>query len=395
MTLEEKLTLDEFIIFVKTKTKNTAQNPSIFFIDKVTEIYERKKKDEFKNPLSREFTSYSNKIEYWLERGWEENEAETKRQEKVEASSCSLSALIKKHGETRGKELFDEINNKKSNTLEGFIQRHGKVKGKKLYESYKKQMSEQNTLDGMIKRYGKEIGTEKYNSMIDGKVQTLDNHIKRYGKKEGTKRYLESNKKRGRSQTFEGFVEKYGDEAESKWEEFVKERSHRTSLNYYIEKYGQVKGKLKYQEWFETTIGGDNSLSQSKVSRTLFEKLDGSIKSSFGENEIIIELTEMEQKELGKKFIRPDFLINNKIIEFYGTYWHCHPSMFEADQINYQVGKSAKEVWEYDSKRVDILRNKGFNVLVVWEKDYSENKDLIIEECNNFLMSDNFSASGN
>ncbi len=59
--------------------------------------------------------------------------------------------------------------------------------------------------------------------------------------------------------------------------------------------------------------------------------------------------------------------------------------MFEEDQINYQVGKSAKEVWEYDSKRIDILRNKGFNVLVVWEKDYSENKDLIIEECNNFL----------
>jgi hypothetical protein len=221
--------------------------------------------------------------------------------------------------------------------------------------------------------------------MISEKVQTLDNHIKRYGQVEGAKRYLESNKKRGKAQTFDGFVEKFGEAAIEKWEEFTKDRSSRTKVEYYINKYGEIDGKLKYQEWFNNTIGGDNSLSQSKISKTLFEKLDNSGTAHFGDNEYMIELTDTEKVILGKNFIRPDFLINNKIIEFYGTYWHCHESMFEDNQINNQIGKTAKEVWEYDSKRIEILESKGFDVMVIWEHEYNEATENIINICNEFL----------
>ena len=383
MKLEEKFTLDEFIIFAKGKIKNIVQNPSSNFIDKVTEIYERKKNTEFNNPLSKEFTPSSNKIEYWLERGWEQNAAEQKRQEKVEASSCSLLALTKKHGKIKGKELFDEINNRKSNTLEGFIQRHGKTKGTKLYNSYKKQMSEQNTLDGMIKRYGKAEGEKKYENMISRKAQTLENHIKRYGQEEGIKRYSNSNKKRKIAQSFEGFVDKYGVDAQTKWDDHIREICERTSINHYIKKFGS----LKYHEWFNSTIGGNKSYSKSQISITLFEELENSKKANFGNDEIMIELTEDEKYILSKQFIRPDFQLNNKIIEFYGTYWHCHSSMFEENQLNYQTGKTAKEVWDFDSKKIDVLVDKGFDVLVVWEHEYSENREDIIEKCNKFLKS--------
>lgn len=379
MTLDEKLTLDEFIIFAKTTIKNTAPQPSNEFIDKVTEIYNRKKKEEFKNPLSKEFTAHSNKIEYWIERGWIETDAEIKRLEKIESSSCSLISLIKKHGEIKGKEVFDEINNKKSNSLDGFIKRHGTVKGIKMYNSYKLQMSKQNTLIGMIERYGKEEGNKKYNSMISKKTQTLENHVKRYGKEEGTKRYLVSNKQRGKAHTFEGFIKKFGIDAEIKWLEFIKNRSERTSLNYYINKYGTVDGAEKYQKWIQSTICGKNSFSQSQISKTMFEKLDVASKALFGDNEIIIELNESEQKELQKKFIRPDFICGNKIIEFYGTWWHCHPSIFTKDKINQKIGKTALEVWEYDEKRVKILVSKGYEILIIWEHDYQENMELVIK----------------
>jgi very-short-patch-repair endonuclease len=40
--------------------------------------------------------------------------------------------------------------------------------------------------------------------------------------------------------------------------------------------------------------------------------------------------------------------------------------------------KIAQEIWEDDKKRIDILKNKGYIVYVIWQSDYLNDKERII-----------------
>jgi len=87
------------------------------------------------------------------------------------------------------------------------------------------------------------------------------------------------------------------------------------------------------------------------------------------------------------KIARPDYCLGNKVIEFNGDFWHANPSFYNADDVM-QLGGSewiAKDVWEKDKKRLDAIRQQGYEILVVWERDYIKNKKTILESCANFL----------
>ena len=82
-----------------------------------------------------------------------------------------------------------------------------------------------------------------------------------------------------------------------------------------------------------------------------------------------------------------DFLYKNKIIEFYGDYFHGNPKMYEYSQI---IGSKYKkttvaEKWKYDNDREEILKKNGYDVLIVWENDYKQNKKIIIEKCKKWI----------
>lgn len=90
-------------------------------------------------------------------------------------------------------------------------------------------------------------------------------------------------------------------------------------------------------------------------------------------------------KVLGKKFY-PDVLIrkHNIIFEFYGDYWHANPKKYKAeDKIK---DKTAKEIWEHDRKREEALCKLGFKVIIVWESDYKEQKNLILRYIKHLLQ---------
>jgi G:T-mismatch repair DNA endonuclease (very short patch repair protein) len=59
----------------------------------------------------------------------------------------------------------------------------------------------------------------------------------------------------------------------------------------------------------------------------------------------------------------------NKIVEFFGDYWHCNPIIYSEDFYHDQVHKTAKEIWEFDFKRITEFKNNGYVVDVVWESD--------------------------
>lgn len=67
----------------------------------------------------------------------------------------------------------------------------------------------------------------------------------------------------------------------------------------------------------------------------------------------------------------------NLIIEFNGDYWHCNPKKYKPDYYHQVKQKTAKELWEYDKKKIDLIKQKGYNLEVVWESDYKSDKTII------------------
>jgi len=80
-------------------------------------------------------------------------------------------------------------------------------------------------------------------------------------------------------------------------------------------------------------------------------------------------------------------LNQRKIIEFNGDIYHGNPKLFKAtDYPNpFQPQKTSKEMWEYDAYKKNIAELNGFNVLTVWESDFRENENNVINECLEFL----------
>jgi G:T-mismatch repair DNA endonuclease (very short patch repair protein) len=67
----------------------------------------------------------------------------------------------------------------------------------------------------------------------------------------------------------------------------------------------------------------------------------------------------------------------NLIIEFNGDYWHCNPKKYNPDYYHQVKQKTAKELWEYDKNKIDLIKEKGYNLEVVWESDYKSDKTII------------------
>lgn len=80
-----------------------------------------------------------------------------------------------------------------------------------------------------------------------------------------------------------------------------------------------------------------------------------------------------------------DGVLNDKIIiEYFGSFWHMHPSLFEATDINRVTGWPAQSKWNEDRGRIKKLQSYGYTVFVVWDIDPVEDKiKEIIEEIEN------------
>ena len=46
----------------------------------------------------------------------------------------------------------------------------------------------------------------------------------------------------------------------------------------------------------------------------------------------------------------------------------------------YQVkGITAEQLWEHNKNKIDLIKNKGYNLEIVWETDYEDNPKIIEE----------------
>ena len=126
----------------------------------------------------------------------------------------------------------------------------------------------------------------------------------------------------------------------------------------------------------------------SAISQELFKKLDVNNSKS-----VYYACKNKEYSvydEISGKIYFYDFVdcIASKCIEFNGDQFHGNPELYNySDCPNpFKPTLSCEEIWRLDRVKTEcIKKQRNFDVLVVWEKDYRSDPDRIVSECKKFL----------
>jgi G:T-mismatch repair DNA endonuclease (very short patch repair protein) len=172
----------------------------------------------------------------------------------------------------------------------------------------------------------------------------------------------------------------------------------KTYMSEFMLKNNPAKGKKEKSE------------TREKIKKTLLEKYGVCNAYELAKHTSLSkpqkEITELLSKNTNKtimsdfpmiaegKCYKVDIFIKelNTIIEFNGTYWHCDPRFYHENFLNKKKQKTAKEIWSLDQERLKSLKNLGYNVKVIWEYDYSQNKENILRELLDECKKENFSS---
>lgn len=158
------------------------------------------------------------------------------------------------------------------------------------------------------------------------------------------------------------------DEGYSNWfqKPEIKEKSKQTILK----KYGKELYKINQR------TRGKNSYS--KIHKEVVEELS-KLKIDF-----YIELK--LPKENGFYYSYDILIDPNLIVEVNGDYWHGNPEIYKANDIILKGSSReilVQEKWDYDLEKLNIAKDLGYDILVIWEKDWKLNKELCLERINN------------
>jgi len=196
-------------------------------------------------------------------------------------------------------------------------------------------------------------------------------------------------KKANENRTYNTRIEYYLEEAQANYDLadwLLKQRQCTFSKEICIEKYGKEKG-LKV--WKDRQDGWQNTLKSkpqeeiNRINRNKTTKNYHSIYISKPEKELQKLLKCNKQIDIsGYKF---DLGRGKKLIEYNGDYWHCNPKIYPSDYYHELIDMTAKEKWSRDKKKIDYAKSKGYDVLVIWEKDYKSDPQKVIGECMEFI----------
>lgn len=170
----------------------------------------------------------------------------------------------------------------------------------------------------------------------------------------------------------------------------LSERQRTFTLEKCIEKYGEVEGKLRWEErqykWKMKIFADGTKLccGQSKACHKLIS--------------LILENSNVELEYGDKEYRIFDFntdtiylyditnLNKKKIIEFNGDMWHGNPAIYKGSQKQKITNVPYKDIWEKDRIKRETAERKGFEVLTIWESDFYKNQDDVVRKCKEFIL---------
>ncbi|MBW3020548.1 very short patch repair endonuclease [Candidatus Woesearchaeota archaeon] len=285
--------------------------------------------------------------EYWIKRGYTEKEALKNISTRKKETSCFNKEFWIKKGYNE-KEAIEkvrdiQINNSKKVNNKSKSNPFQKTTWINRGFSEKEAQDKINEIKNSQNIY-KNFNEDELNLVLEKRKKTY------YSKSEEERKQI--NKSRGR--TKKELIKKFGEE--------------------YVKKISLERGKGRRNSFFRR---------YSKISNDFFQEIEriSNKKLLYGDNEKWIRYN-------SNKGFYVDCLYNNKIIEFNGDFYHANPEIYEAETIiemSKTKIKKAKEIWWKDQFKIKELKEKGYDILVIWEKEVVENREKVIKKCLKFL----------
>jgi len=155
-----------------------------------------------------------------------------------------------------------------------------------------------------------------------------------------------------------------------------------------IKKYGEEKGltvfNKRQEKWKQSLQANFSKFGDGRSPSSKFASSIITILCEYLNIEVPKKEKWIKDKQ-SKKAYSYDFTYNKKIIEFNGDYWHCNPNIYEADYFNKRKLLNAKQIWEYDEQKIKTANKYGYQVFIVWESDFKNNPEEVIEKCIQFI----------
>lgn len=246
-----------------------------------------------------------------------------------------------------------------------FVTQYGENLGSKKFKELQDRQAFTNS------REYKGMTEEEFKQYNQSRAVTLENMIKRYGEEEGTKLFEEYRQKQIYTKSKQRYIDEYGEEEGLRIVNEINKKKIQ-SLENFQRKYGEEEGVKRYRDYIV-----NRSKGYSRVASELFKELEKVLNRK---DLTYMYLPKNEELTLGhpKGYYRYDFCIPELkfIIEFNGDVFHGNPRLFnESDRPNpYDETLTAKDMWERDKQKVDFAKKNGYNVFVVWESEYKNNK---------------------
>lgn len=281
--------------------------------------------------------------------------------------------------------MSDETAKSHAVTEKSMIAKYGEIEGLQKWNEYRDKQAYTCSFEYFKQTRGwSQQEFEKFNA---SRAITENNLINKYGEEKGKLKWDEYCLKQSiNGNTIEYFQQKYGDELGSQKYQEVCSKKARTFENFKI-KYGEELGHIEYQKY--------------KQKQKIFYKSQIASEFIIGLIELLPSSFRFHEGVYGKEFCvysnnKPnfyDFVITHPIkacIEFNGDYWHANPNLYKADDIiEYPNNrkKVVKDIWEYDRIKNESIISRGYAFKIIWETEYNTNKQNTLLECVEWLNS--------
>lgn len=272
-----------------------------------------------------------------------------------------------------------EINKKPNSvTLENMKLKYGDIEGNRRWLEYCNKQAETNSFEYKSEKFG--WSREQFEAYNKSRSCTLKNFIERHGEDVGMEKWNEYCERQRYTNTLEYFVDREGDRETGilAWEEYNRSKGNGQNIFYIMEKYNITFAEA------EEKLTRMSCNFVSDMEKEFVEELEKKVGDIYFTHKT-------RQMCLWNKIVnRPAFYDvacakRKKIIEFNGDYWHANPEVYESDEM---VGKGelslARDIWEYDAKKIQNARDRGYDILVIWENEWLADKNAVIDKCVNF-----------
>ena len=242
------------------------------------------------------------------------------------------------------------------------------------------------TKENYIKKYGEIEGLKKWNNYCN--KQSYTNTFEYKQEKYGWTKEEFDNYNKDRASTYENFIKRYGQElGKQKWDAYIERERYTTSKEYFIEKYGDIEGELKFNEFCKLRL---NNVKYINLCSNICNEFTLQLSNYFTNNKIYCNSLNNEYKVNNKYLTDYYDETLNIVIEFYGDYWHFNPKFYNENDKIFINNKflSVKDKWLKDEERIKYIENYlNTKVIIVWENDYRKDKNIcinnVLKEINN------------